>query len=450
MLRQEENDLLCRVGPGAPMGELFRRFWIPAMLPSELPEADCAPVRLRLLSENLVAYRDTNGTIGVVAENCPHRGASLFFGRNEEAGLRCVYHGWKFDSSGSCVDMPNEPPESNFKRKVKVTAYPCVEKAGIVWAYMGTRETPPDMPDMEWMNVPENHRRIAWRAIRQCNWVQAMEGDLDTSHAYFLHGRVDPNGPPEDGFWHQDKAPRLFVMDTDYGVMYGSRRDEGREHHYWRTSQFLFPCTTMFPASPEGTIPGHYWVPIDDYSTLIWCFCWNPATAYTEDELRGYSSHGEINELWAPNNGHGDFLPTQHGKPYADSYSVLNASNDYGIDREVQRTRTFTGIPHIPLQDVAVTETMGRVSDRSVEHLGTSDAMIIRVRRRLIQAVKALRDQGVTPPGVTNPEVFHVRSCAAVLPANVDWAAELRDWHEGRINTPLPTAVKTDRPAPAS
>src|SRR5215218_2262251 len=151
MLSRENNETLCRVGPGTPMGALLRRYWLPLLLSSELPERDGAPLRVKHLSETLIAFRDTDGQVGLVSENCPHRGASLFFGRNEEAGLRCVYHGWKFDSSGECVDMPNEPPESDFKIKVRATAYPCIEQAGVVWTYMGPHNPPPPVPGLEWL-----------------------------------------------------------------------------------------------------------------------------------------------------------------------------------------------------------------------------------------------------------------------------------------------------------
>jgi hypothetical protein len=300
------------------------------------------------------------------------------------------------------------------------------------------------MPAYEWLSLPANQRRFAWREIRSCNWLQSMEGDLDTSHPYFLHARVNPEDGPEYGFWHQDKSPRLFLVDTDYGVMYGSRRTEPDGQHYWRTSQFLFPCTTMFPGSPGGIVPSHFWVPMDDEHTLIWCLCWNPVTPFTEDELRGVSLRGEVNELWRPHNG-GDLLPTRHGMPYANSWGALNAGNDFGLNREVQRTKTFTGIPRIPLQDSAVTETMGAISDRTRERLGAADSMIIRVRRRLINAVKAFRDHGTLPPGVDNAEVFRVRSAAALLPADADWVASLKDWHEARTFESLANAVASDR-----
>src|ERR671937_275405 len=186
MLKQEENELITRVGPGTPMGNLMREYWVPAMLSSELPAPDCDPVRVMLLGEQLIAFRDTSGKVGLIQNNCPHRGASLFFGRNEENGLRCVYHGWKFDAQGNCVDMPNEPAESDFKTKVRARAYATQERGGIVWTYMGPKRAPPPLPDLEANMLPDG----AWQvgAIqRECNWLQALEGDIDTSHLGFLH-----------------------------------------------------------------------------------------------------------------------------------------------------------------------------------------------------------------------------------------------------------------------
>src|SRR5438067_9089685 len=184
MLSREENELLARTGPGTPMGNLYRRFWLPALLPSELPNNDSDPSRFRILGEDLVAFRDTNGKVGFIQNNCPHRGASLFFGRNEEAGIRCVYHGWKFDTEGHCIDMPNEPAESDFKSKVKAVAYPCQERGGIVWTYMGARKDPPPMPDLE-ANMPGGATATARQP--EGNWLQMLEGDIDTTHVGFLH-----------------------------------------------------------------------------------------------------------------------------------------------------------------------------------------------------------------------------------------------------------------------
>src|SRR5690349_3723575 len=219
MLSRELNELITRVGPGTPMGNVLRRYWMPALLSNEVPNADSDPVRVRLMGEDLVAFRDTNGTVGLIQNNCPHRGASLFFGRNEENGLRCVYHGWKFDASGQCIDMPNEPAESDFKNKVKAVAYPCVERNGLVWTYMGPRQTPPPLPDLEANNLPDGEYSVS--AIqRECNYLQGLEGDIDTSHFSFLHfGAAGPE-TAEPGTFHYyaltDRAPRYQVLDTEY------------------------------------------------------------------------------------------------------------------------------------------------------------------------------------------------------------------------------------------
>src|SRR4030088_197422 len=211
MLSHEENELLTRTGPGTPMGNLYRRFWLPALLPSELPTPDSDPIRFRILGEDLVAFRDSGGKVGFLAQHCPHRGASLFFGRNEENGLRCVYHGWKFDTTGQCIDMPNEPAESDFRTKVKAVAYPCRELNGIVWTYMGSRRDPPPMPQLGWALVPAKQRQ-SLRYARACNWLQALEGDIDSSHVHYLHRRLDQ----QDSL---STAPRVFVS-----------TDEDRKH----------------------------------------------------------------------------------------------------------------------------------------------------------------------------------------------------------------------------
>src|SRR5215813_5515282 len=253
MLKREENELVTRVGPGSPMGNVMRRYWMPVVLASELPNADSDPMRVRLLGENLIAFRDTNGEVGLLAENCPHRGASLFFGRNEECGLRCVYHGWKFDSSGQCVDMPNEPAESDFKTKVRAVCYRGADAGGITWIYMGPAQTnPPGLPQWEWCQVPENQLQPSPKAVYNCNYMQALEGELDTTHVYFLHSRLDPGSAPGYGLYAPDRRARLEIVDTNYGVMYAARRaEEDGDTFYWRTTQFLFPIYGMFPGGGE-------------------------------------------------------------------------------------------------------------------------------------------------------------------------------------------------------
>src|SRR5437868_6492894 len=235
MLSREDNELLTRTGPGTPMGNLYRRFWIPALLPSELPHSDSDPIRFRILGEDLVAFRDTNGKVGFIQNNCPHRGASLFFGRNEEAGLRCVYHGWKFDVDGNCIDMPNEPAESDFKNKVKAVAYPTQERMGIVWAYLGPRTTPPSLPDLE-ANTLEGATATAFQL--ECNWLQILEGDIDTTHVGFLHYgglKAEEQIPGSFSEYQLRQKPAHFqVIDTPGGVAYGARRPGPAGQHYWR------------------------------------------------------------------------------------------------------------------------------------------------------------------------------------------------------------------------
>src|SRR6476660_4485296 len=217
MLSATDNELMCRVGPETPMGKFLREYWIPALMPEELPSPDCPPIRLRLLNENLIGFRTTSGKVGIIQNACPHRGASMFFGRNEEDGLRCVYHGWKFDTTGACVDMPSEPAESNFKKKVRVQAYPGREWGGCVWIYMGPSELSPELPELEWAIAPPEHSFLR-RWIHDVSYLQAFEGDIDTSHSAFLHRRVtDDNRNPR--LW--DTGPVITVKETDYGFVYG-------------------------------------------------------------------------------------------------------------------------------------------------------------------------------------------------------------------------------------
>jgi phthalate 4,5-dioxygenase oxygenase subunit len=219
MLSAERNRFMAQVGPGTPMGEFFRRFWLPVLVPDQLAEPDGEPARIRILGEDLVAFRDTNGQIGILHAFCLHRRAPLFFGRNEECGLRCVYHGWKFDASGSCVDMPSEPPESDFKERIHITSYPAREWGGAIWVFMGPKEAQPELPELEWATLPPAHRRVGmW--IVESNWLQVLEGNVDTAHVSFLHSAADGiPGVREEGL--TDKAPRLMVIENDVGFAYG-------------------------------------------------------------------------------------------------------------------------------------------------------------------------------------------------------------------------------------
>jgi phenylpropionate dioxygenase-like ring-hydroxylating dioxygenase large terminal subunit len=420
MLTREENELISRVGPGTLIGDLMRRYWLPALLSRELPTPDADPVRVLLLGEQLIAFRDTRGGVGLIQNNCPHRGASLFFGRNEESGLRCVYHGWKFSTDGTCIDMPNEPAESDFKHKVKAVAYPCRERGGIVWTYMGPRSEPPPLPDLEPNMLPEAELHVG--AIqRACNWLQALEGDIDTSHLGFLHlGARDADNMEPGTFNYytvKDRRPRYAVVDTDGGAMYGAYRPATEDVNYWRIAQFLFPFYALIPTGVLGLSKLiRAWVPMDDDHTMFFVM-----------GARGSVGAGmDLREV-QPNTSdwYGRFRLAQ------------TADNDYMIDRQKQRSlQSYTGLSSVHLEDLAITESMGALLDRGAEHLGTSDVMVIRTRRRFIAAAEALREHGETPPGAENPLVYRTRSGSVFLPKDVDWIAATEDLRKAFVDHP--------------
>jgi phenylpropionate dioxygenase-like ring-hydroxylating dioxygenase large terminal subunit len=418
MLSKEENELICRTGPGTPVGTLLRRYWMPAFLSEELPEPDCPPVRVRLMGEDLVAFRDSNGAVGLLEAACPHRGASLFFGRNEDCGLRCVYHGWKFDVAGQCVDMPNEPPESDFKHRVRAVAYPCQERNGVIWTYLGPPELQPGFPELEWATVPPGHVYSSKR-LEEANWVQAVEGGIDSSHVSFLHkdpGDPDPivNAPGSNVFKYLtgDTAPRFEVIPTPYGMLIGARRKAEEDTYYWRITQFLLPWYTMVPASGDLSLGGHAWIPIDDDNCWTWSFNWHPTRPLTDAEVSSMRAGSGIHAELLPNSGY---------------RTARNKSNDYLIDRELQHSqKSYTGIKGLSEQDAAIQESMGPIVNRSREHLGSTDAAVIQMRRRLIAAVRDL-EKGIDPPAL-DPALYAVRSASIVLPRNlVSWPEAARE-----------------------
>ena len=448
MLTREENELLSRVSAGTPMGDLLRHYWIPTLLSWELPTPDCDPLRVRLLGEDLVAFRDTHGRVGMLGAYCPHRGASLYFGRNEECGLRCVYHGWKFDVEGRCVDMPSEPPESNFKEKIHHTGYRCVEQAGVIWTYMGPRGEPPALPDLEWMGVPEDHRVLAKR-VQYCNWVQAIEGEIDSSHLSFTHSQVADHRPltpeqeqalsPMQRYLRHDKHPRFEVLDTDYGVLIAARRRAEEDSYYYRISQYVLPFWALVSAGTEMDIPTRgtrAFIPIDDENVLVFAASFNPLRPLLDRE-RSVLQHGS---------GAG-FVGEEHFRepstePFGRWRPIASAENDYLIDRALQRTAPYSGIREFWAQDAALQESMGQIYDRTQERLGTSDTAIIRMRKRLLDVAKAFGAQQETPPGVDTPELYRVRATAAVLPRDVAWLPATEAWRTATPGTnPGGTAV---------
>jgi nitrite reductase/ring-hydroxylating ferredoxin subunit len=431
VLSAEDNELLTRVGPGTPMGALLRQYWIPAALSAELPEPDGAPIRVRLLGEDLVAFRASSGQPGLLEEHCAHRRASLFYGRNEQGGLRCAYHGWKYGLDGRCLDLPNEALDCPLRGKVRQRAYPCRERNGVIWAYLGPRAEPPGLPLLEW-NVCGDNIPFMWRNYRACNWMQAMEGDLDSSHINFLHRTLDSAevstvpGVPLPGFaapgirlLQGAGVPRMEVRDTEVGALHTAARrlEDGREYH--RIHPFMFPFHTMVGGgtnSSEVSFNGKLWVPMDDYQTLALEWQFRPGRAWTDAERdnllkaripRGFLPRSEIAAgAWRPRAG---------------------AHNDYLIDRELEKTKLFCGILSNPLQDAAMQESMGAVVDRTREHLGPADIVIIRVRKRLIEAARLLRDAGTTPPGVDRPELYAQRPVGIVLEEGSDWVEASRE-----------------------
>src|SRR5260370_4006425 len=415
MLSKELNQLLTHVGPATPMGNLLRRYWMPALLSNELPGPDSDPVRVRLMDEDLIAFRDTRGQVGLLANNCPHRGASLFFGRNEENGLRCVYHGWKFSTPGECVVMPNEPAESDFKSKVRAVSYPTHESGGIVWTYMGPAEKRPPIRNFGTDDLPPEQRRAS-TTLSHCHFVQAMEGNLDTAHISFLHrslddGALNDDGTDRPGYSSQDvstrvkaqnRVPRVEVDETPYGLRYAGIRETPNGHLQIRMTVFAMPAMTFVSAIPFGGSCGMF-VPIDDHN------CWRIQVRVHPTECKSGRRHA---------------LPMPGGRPVGrlsgKQERLVEPENDYLMDRDLQRTTTYTGIPGIQEQDLAMTESMGPIFDRSKEHLGTTDRAIIRVRQLLIKAAQDL-EQGIDPPGLDPSFAYtELRSTEKIIPARED------------------------------
>ena len=415
MLSREDNELVCRVGPGTPMGQLMRQYWVPIAQSSELPADGRTPLRIRVLGENLIAFRMASGSVALLQQWCPHRGASLFLGRNEGDGIRCVYHGWKFDDSGACTDMPSEPADSNYRRKVRAVAYPCQERGGLIWTYMGTAEDLPSLPEIE-ANVAEG-AAVTQQMMRECNYLQALEGDIDTVHFTFLHtGHLAPGDAPPDNFLDfqiNHRVADLDVRETPWGTTYGARRPAVNGMDYWRIATFMFPFYTLIPPFALATNRwARAWVPMDDEHTMFF----HMMAPALDTPINPEEAHIDMRF------DKGQEKLPDDGSWYGRARSVYNAGNDWGIDRSLIDDRvSYTGLPGVHMEDQAITESMGPIFDRTLEHLGTSDKMIIQTRLRLLRAAKALRDDGVIPPGVRDPGVYRQRSGGVLLPEGVDW-----------------------------
>jgi phthalate 4,5-dioxygenase oxygenase subunit len=408
MLSPANNETLCRVGPGTPMGELMRRFWIPAALSEELSVRDGPPVRVLLLGERLVAFRDTLGRIGLLQEACPHRGTSLALGANECGGLRCLYHGWKFDVEGRCLDTPAEPEDSNLRENVQAKAYPTVEKGGVVWAYMGPPDKRPPFPDYEWLNMPADHVAV-FKVQEDCNYAQAVEGTIDTAHAGCLHRTVrweDPGRLPHE----KVLRAKIEVEPTAYGMRYAGLRalPDGSTHA--RITLAPLPFYTIIPPDHDDPVRftrrmANAFVPRDDGSTwhMQWFF---DATKPVDRSFRIKEGGLETVE---------------------DYRKKANIDNWYFQDREAMREAYFSGIKGVLVQDHAVVETQGRIADRTLEHLGSSDAAIIAWRRMLLAAAKTLAETGDAPVAVTDASIpwRELKGAEELLPPGSDWRSQV-------------------------
>lgn len=419
MLNAADNDCLTRTGPGTSMGELMRRFWLPVALSAELPEPDGAPLRVRVLGEDLVAFRLSDGRIGLLEPHCAHRGANLFFGRNEAGGIRCIYHGWKFDLEGRAVEMPNVPAAAASRSRTSITAYPIREFAELIWAYLGPREFMPEMPQLEAGQVPPTHRYVT-KKLQQCNWAQSVEGALDTAHFSFLHmpaPRVaqavhpDANADARRLTWmRDDPMPQFSFVEHAAGFAAGAARRADGEDLYWRITQFLLPNHSLAPnAFPGENLQGQTWVPISDTECWIYTYAWNPDRPLTDAERAKLArGHGVIAETDA------DYVP------------LRRRENDYLIDRASQRSESFTGVRGVSEQDAMVQDSQGLIADRTREHLTATDAAVVRFRRVVLEAARALAS-GKAPAAVEDGAAYRLRSGSWVAHRNKALAEVMRE-----------------------
>lgn len=410
MLSAQDNALLTASDAGTVMGEYLRRFWHPVALSEEIPQPDCPPIRVRVMGEDLVLFRDTSGQTGLLERACAHRGADLFFGRNEEEGLRCVYHGWKFDRRGACVEMPNVPPGAAYHGRLRIKAYPTVEFANMVWAFMGPESARPDrVPQLEAGLVPATHRFVTKRLV-ECNWTHSMEGALDTAHFSFLHmpapAQMRDDNPAVAAdisrlrWLRNDPMPRFKLIDHEVGFLIGGARTADPGEHYWRLTQFMLPTHSITPsAMPGETIYGYTWTPIDDTRCWVYTYAWNPERPLGDAERARYQKggYGQFAEL-----GPG-YIP------------VRNRSNDYLLSRDEQRTQSFTGVKGIAEQDQMAQESQGVIADRSREHLTATDVAIVHFRRLMLAEARALA-AGEPPRAPLLAQAYRVRGGGAHTP----------------------------------
>ena len=418
---REENELLTRVGPDTDMGRLFRQYWIPVLRADQLT-AEKPQMRIRLLGEDLVLFRTRSGQLGLVGEFCAHRLASLYYGRVEGEGIRCLYHGWLYGTTGKCLEQGNLPPEHQFCQHVKHPGYRCVEYGGVIWAYMGPNAEPPPLPEFEWALVPAE-QRVVFSVYLECNYLQAMEGGIDPTHVMWLHSPIDLTD--ESAYADQPSQQRLAnttgrrtpseieLHETPYGFVYGTKREMADGRNLWRVNQWLMPFYTMPPGGDERG--GRMWVPVDDEHCVRWDLYWYPTREIME-QTKEDTGRRSRDGGWV-----GEYLPAT-SEPYGHIRKGATRDNDYHLDWQQHYSRRM-GVRGVAMQDVCIVENEGpgKIMDRSKETLCGADLSTIICRRRLLEAAQALRDEGATPLGAHDGSVYRVRGASIPLPANADF-----------------------------
>lgn len=409
MLNQADNELLTRVGPGTAMGAMLREYWVPACRSAKL-EADGAPERVRLFGEDFVAFRATDGRVGFMQEACPHRCASLALARNEDNGLRCIFHGWKFSVEGKCVDAPTEPrgQRDRFAESVPVRSHPTHEAGGLVWVYMGAKETPPRFPDYEFTHLPDSHVQ-PYRGIIRTNWLQGLEALLDSAHVSFLHATNLDSATgrayfkAESDMMLADGAPAFEFDERPYGFREGALREEAGGRRYARVREVALPFFSFIPAAPRGPRIVCCSIPIDDVTTAQWYIAYDGDAPLTRDLMGAFGTWSEDPDHFNADMG--------------------DASNLWHQDREAMKAGHWSGITGRgnAYEDFAVQESMGPIVDRSREYLGTCDRVIYRARQMLLEAVRRHRESGELSFVDDNVDFAGIRAVSFAYPAEADW-----------------------------
>ena len=410
MLTPEQNELLTRVGPDTPMGDMLREYWVPACRGAKL-EADGAPERIRLFGENFVAFRVTNGRVGFMAEGCPHRCASLALARNEGNGLRCIFHGWKFNVDGQCVDTPTEPADrrERFAANVPVRTHPVHEAGGIIWVYLGKhRDNPPRFPDYEFTHLPDDHIQPT-RGIIKTNWLQGLEALLDSAHVGFLHAanlgsmRGREMFKDESDYMLNDGAPEFQFLETPYGFREGALRETGSELCYARIREVSLPFFSFIPSTPGGAAIVCCSIPIDDVTTAQWYIMYHPHQPLERDRMRSFGN----------TSGDPDYFNSDMG----------DVTDLWQQSREAMKDGHWSGIigRGNAYEDFAVQESMGSIVDRSKEFLGSCDHVIIRARSQLLRAVNRFQKTGETSFNGQDVQFDRIRAISFAYPKGGDW-----------------------------